>query len=168
MLRTERLELKPLSDADMTALKALLTNEEVAKTYMVPDFADEEAFLKTFYHLKKLSQDEHGYTFGIFLREELIGLFHKVEAIGERMEVGYAIHPRFQNRGYATEALKAGISYFFENGFSEVHAGAFRTNSASIKVMEKAGMKKTKMRASVSYRGKTYPCVYYSIKKESL
>lgn len=168
MLRTERPVLKPLSDADMPALKALLTNEEVMKTYMVPEFADENAFLKTFAYLKKLSLEENGYTWGIFIGEELIGLFHKVEAIGDRVEVGYAIHPHFQNKGYATEILKAGISYFFEKGFSEVYAGAFRTNLASIRVMEKAGMKKTKMKASVSYRSKTYPCVYYSVKKERL
>ena len=164
--KTERLCMAPLADKDIPALRALFTDEEVKKTYMLPDFADDAAFLRTFSHLKKLSNDENGYTAGIFLEEELIGLFHKVEINGDRVEVGYAIHPRFWNQGYATEALRAGIGYFFEKGFSEVYAGAFKTNRASTRVMEKAGMKKTNMKASVDYRGKTYPCVYYSVKRD--
>ena len=135
-ITTKRLELKPLSDSDALALMSIFLNEEVKRTYMIPDFKDDNAFLKTFSHLKKLSMDENGHTAGIFLGEELIGLFHKVDIIGDRVEVGYAIHPRFWNQGYATEALKAGIGYFFEKGFSEVYAGAFKTNLASLKVME--------------------------------
>ena len=165
-ITTKRLKLKPLSDSDVPALKELFTNDEVKKTYMIPDFADENAFMKTFDYLKKLSLDENGHTAGIFLGEELIGLFHKVDINGDRVEVGYAIHPRFWNQGYATEALRAGIGYFFEKGFSEVYAGAFKTNRASTRVMEKAGMKKTNMKASVDYRGKKYPCVYYSVKRD--
>lgn len=164
-ITTKRLELKPLADSDAPALKAIFTDEDVKKTYMIPDFKDENAFLKTFSHLKKLSLDENGHTAGIFLGEELIGLFHKVDINGDRVEVGYVIHPNYWNQGYATEALQAGIGYFFEKGFSEVYAGAFKTNLASIKVMEKAGMKKTNMKASVRYRGEMHPCVYYSIKR---
>jgi RimJ/RimL family protein N-acetyltransferase len=162
--KTERLQLKPLTDTDIPALRALFTDEEVKKTYMLPDFADDAAFLRTFSHLKRLSNDENGYTAGIFLEEELIGLFHKVEINGDRVEVGYAVHPCHWGKGHATEVLKAGIDYFFAHGFSEVYAGAFKSNAASMKVMEKAGMKKTKMKASVNYRGKEHPCVYYSLK----
>lgn len=164
-IQTNRLLLKEITENDFSSLYDLMTNEEVKKTYLVPDFEDENAFLKMFSHLKKLSMDENGHTAGIFLGEKLIGLFHKVEIIGDRVEVGYAIHPHYWNCGYATEILQAGIFYFFEKGFSEVYAGAFKTNLASLKVMEKAGMKKTKMKASVDYRGETHPCVYYSVKR---
>ena len=164
-IKTERLILASLSDTDAPSLKELFTNEEVKKTYMVPDFAGENAFQKMFSYLQKLSHDENGHTAGIFLNEKLIGLFHKVEINGDRVEVGYAIHPHFWNQGYATESLRAGIAYFFEKGFSEVYAGAFKTNLASTRVMEKAGMRKTNMKALFDYRGKTYPCVYYSVKR---
>lgn len=163
--KTERLCMAPLAYKDIPALRALFTDEEVKKTYMLPDFADDTAFLRTFNHLQKLSNEENGYTAGIFLEDELIGLFHKVEIHGDRVEVGYAIHSHHQNKGYATEVLKAGIDHFFAHGFSEVYAGAFKSNAASMRVMEKAGMKKTKMKASVSYRGKEHPCVYYSVKR---
>ena len=163
-IKTERLLLKEITENDFSALFDLLTNEEVKKTYLVPDFKTEEDFMKMFRHLQNLSQKQDSHTAGIFLNEMLIGLFHEVEVNGKSIEVGYAIHPDYQNKGYATEVLRAGIAYFFEKGFSEVYAGAFKTNLASIKVMEKAGMKKTKMKASINYRGENHPCVYYSVK----
>jgi RimJ/RimL family protein N-acetyltransferase len=164
-LQTKRLLLKALTESDEQPMLDIFFNEDIKATYMIPDFKDENAFLKTFSHLKKLSLDENGHTAGVFLGDELIGLFHKVDINGDRVEVGYVIHPNYWNQGYATEALQAGIGYFFEKGFSEVYAGAFKTNPASTRVMEKAGMKKTNMKASVRYRGEMHPCVYYSIKR---
>lgn len=164
LIQTERLLLKEITENDFSSLFDLLTNEDVKKTYLVPDFKTEADFVKMFRHLQNLSKNPSSHTAGIFLNEILIGLFHKVEIHGDRVEVGYAIHPTYKNQGYATEALQAGIAYFFEKGFTEVYAGAFKTNSASIKVMEKAGMIKTKMKASVNYRGKEHSCVYYSLK----
>ena len=164
-IKTHRLVLKEITENDFSSLFDLLTNEEVKKTYLVPDFKDREDFSKMFNHLKNSSQKSDSRTFGVFLNEDLIGLFHEVAVTGSSIEVGYAIHPHYQNQGYATEALKAGIHHFFEKGFSEVYAGAFKINTASLKVMEKAGMRKTNMKASVDYCGKNYPCIYYSIKK---
>ena len=165
LIQTKRLILKEITENDFSSLFDLLTNEEVKKTYLLPDFKTEEDFMKMFRHLKNLSQNPDSHTAGVFLNETLIGLFHKVEINGSSVEVGYAIHPHYWNQGYATEALRAGIAYFFEKGFSEVYAGAFKINTASLKVMEKAGMKKTNMKASIDYRGKTYPCIYYSVKR---
>ena len=164
-IQTQRLVLKEITENDFSSLFDLLTNEEVKKTYLIPDFNTKEDFSKMFKHLQNLSQKSDSRTFGIFLNEVLIGLFHEVAVTGSSIEVGYAIHPHYQNQGYATEILKAGISHFFEKGFSEVYAGAFKINPESLKVMDKAGMRNTNMNASVDYRGKTYPCIYYSIKK---
>lgn len=164
-IQTQRLVLKEIRENDFSSLFDLLTNEEVKKTYLVPDFKSGEEFSKMFKHLKNLSQKPDSRTFGVFLNEILIGLFHEVAVTGSSIEVGFAIHPHYQNQGYATEALSAGIRHFFEMGFSEVYAGAFKTNLASQKVMAKSGMKKTNMKASIDYHGETHPCIYYSIKK---
>ena len=71
----------------------------------------------------------------------------------------------YHNRGFATEAFGAVINYLFSQGFEEILAGAFEGNAASMRVMEKCGMKRTKMTAEVEYRGVTHKCIYYSIKK---
>ena len=39
-LQTERLTLKPFDECDRSQMVALLCNEEIKKTYMIPDFTD--------------------------------------------------------------------------------------------------------------------------------
>ena len=58
------------------------------------------------------------------------------------IKVGYTIDPRFQGRGYATEAVEALVDYSFDTLAADVvraYAGA--ENSPSIRVMEKVGMR---------------------------
>ena len=58
------------------------------------------------------------------------------------IKVGYTIDPRFQSRGYATEAVKALVDYAFASLDADVvraYAGA--ENTPSIRVMEKVGMR---------------------------
>src|SRR6266480_2361984 len=58
------------------------------------------------------------------------------------IKVGYTIDPRFQSRGYATEAVKALIDYAFTTLDADiVRAYAGAENSPSIRVMEKVGMR---------------------------
>ena len=108
---------------------------------------------------------ENRYIAGIYLADKLIGMINDVEIHGEKIEMGYALYPDYWNQGYATEAFKGVISYLFENGFSEVYTGAFESNLASIRVMEKAGMKRMNSKAQIEYRGRNHRCVYYSTKK---
>jgi RimJ/RimL family protein N-acetyltransferase len=57
--------------------------------------------------------------------------------------LGYAINPEFQNRGFATETATALIDFGFNNlGLTKVEAECDTRNTASCKVMEKAGMKR--------------------------
>ena len=83
----------------------------------------------------------------------------------DRIELGYAILPRFHNQGICTEAMRIAIGYCFAHGFREVVAGAFEENLASIRVMVKNGMGKLERYDKIDYRGKTYTCVYYAIEK---
>ena len=80
---------------------------------------------------------------------------------GARVELGYVIHPAYQNQGYATEALTAGIDALFQAGISTVETGAFEENSASMRVMEKSGMHRIPRTDQIDYRGNTHTCVYY-------
>ena len=65
-IKTHRLVLKEITENDFSSLFDLLTNEEVKKTYLVPDFKDREDFSKMFNHLKNLSQKSDSRTFGVF------------------------------------------------------------------------------------------------------
>lgn len=47
-IKTERLELKQISDRDRDKVIELLTDSEVKKTYMIPDFETEAQAEKMF------------------------------------------------------------------------------------------------------------------------
>jgi len=161
-IKTERLELKPLSDDDRDNMIELLTNSEIKKTYMLPDFESEEQAEKLFARLKEGSLADKVYQVGIFLDDEVIGYANEVERDGGKIELGYVIHPKHHNKGYGTEMLRAMIEEMFARGFSEVLAGAFEENLASMRIMEKSGMTRIEKTDEIEYRGKVHQCVYYS------
>lgn len=163
-IKTERLELKPLSDSDRDNMIELLTNNEIKKTYMLPDFESEEQAEKLFLRLKEGSLAYKVYQVGIYLNGMLIGFANEVEREDDKIELGYMIHPEHHNQGYGTEMLKAMIEEMFARGFSEVIAGAFEENPASLRVMEKSGMTKLDKTDEIEYRGVLHKCVYYSKK----
>lgn len=162
---TERLVLKPLSDSDRDNMIEILTNCEIKKTYMLPDFESEEQAKKLFLRIKEGSLSDKVYQVGIFLNDEVIGFANEVEREGDKIELGYVIHPKHHNKGYATEMLKAMIEEMFARGFLEVLAGAFEENPASMRVMEKSGMTKLEKVDEIEYRGAVHKCVYYSKKR---
>ena len=164
-IQTLRLTLGEIRDCDFDAMMSVLKNDVVAATYRIPDLDTREAELELFEYLRNISQREDRYLFGIFLDGKLIGLINDCEINDECIEMGYALHPDYHNQGYTTEAFAAVIKSLLSKGFTEIIAGAFEDNIASIRVMEKCGMKRTKMTAEIEYRGKTHKCVYYSIKK---
>ena len=164
-IKTSRLTLGAIRECDFESLTAIMKNEEVGKTYMVPDLPTREAEMKLFTRIRELSERDDRYVFGIFLEDKLIGLLNDTEISGKTIEVGYAIHPDHWGKGYATEALSAVIPHLFSAGFEEVIAGAFECNPASLRVMEKSGMKLSNLKGEVEYRGVTHKCIYYSIKK---
>ena len=164
-IKTPRLTLGEIRERDFESLISIMKNDEVGKTYMVPDLPTREDEAKLFSRICELSMKNDRYVFGIFLDDELIGLLNDTDICGKTIEVGYAIHPDYWGNGYATEALSAVIPHLFSAGFDEIIAGAFECNPASLRVMEKSGMKKSNLKATVDYRGVTHKCVYYSIKK---
>ena len=163
--KTQRLEVRHLSEEDRDAVIDLLTDDRVKEFYMVPDFSSREEAAKLFHRLKELSQQEERYVAGIYLDDSFIGILNETEIKNKSIELGYAILPRFHNCGYCTEALTAAIQYLFDRGFEEVTAGAFEGNEASFRVMVKSGMKKLQHQDEIEYRGAVHRCVYYSKKK---
>lgn len=165
-IKTERLAIKSISLADQDAVLDLLTNEIVAKTYMLPEYKSREEALPLFHRLVTLSEDDTHYVAGIYLDGRFIGMMNETEVKDTQIEMGYAFLPDYYNRGYATESFKGAIGYLFEHGFETVLAGAFSENAASIRVMEKCGMVRQPQTDQIEYRGMIYSCVYYAIQKE--
>lgn len=61
----------------------------------------------------------------------------------DELELGYSIVPAYQGRGYATEMAQALISWgLTQAGIKRVIASCDNNNQASIRVLEKAGLKR--------------------------
>ena len=162
-ISTERLRLGKILDESRDDMFAIFSSEEVAKTYMLPEFQSKEEKIRLFERMKRISETEGRYVYGIYLEEKLIGFLNDVEICEDQIEMGYVVHPDYKNNGYATEAFAAMIKILFLSGFSVVKAGAFEENTASMRVMEKCGMTRTEQEEFLEYRGRTYRCINYSI-----
>lgn len=160
------MELKTISENDQTIMLELLTSEQIKQTYMLPDFETKEDAIPLFRRLMELSVDQHRFVRGIFAGETLVGFVNDVEIKNGSIELGYVIHPKHWGKGYGTAALREAIGQLFAMGYRNVIAGAFSGNTASIRVMEKAGMKRQEKTDEITYRGRVHSCVYYSIRRQ--
>ncbi len=165
LLETERLTLHPFHDIDLKDAIVLLNNNEIKETYIIPDFSTREDAVKMFDALKRMSNSDKHFVYGIYLDHKLIGFINDVDIDGCTIEVGYVINPDMKNHGYATEMLLACIQELFRMGYSVVRAGFFEENNASRRVMEKSGMTRIEKTDEIEYRGKLHHCIYYEIRK---
>lgn len=165
MIKLERLELKKLVYEDIERLVELFKNDEIKKTYMIPNYDSDEKYIRLGEHFVNLSNQEEHFIVGVYLKDYLIGFINDVEIKLGTIELGYVIDPKYKNKGYCTEALNGSINYLFEKGFIEIVCGAFSNNIASIRVMEKVGLILLNKMDTITYNGINYDCVYYSIFK---
>ena len=165
VIHTGRLCLRPMTDQDKDDVLDLLTDEEVTRTFMVPQFASREAALPIFERFVETSRAPERFVYGIDLDGRLIGFLNDVEMTKDSVELGYVIHPARKNCGYATETLDVAVAALFEMGFSRVRAGAFEENGASLRVMEKCGMTRTGETEVLEYRGVVHRCILCEIRK---
>ena len=148
-VRTDRLTLRPATPDDLRAVFEIRSLPEVGQ--WMPD-------LPTSYDAWVLAQGQRGgleRMLAVLLGDELIGhLYLHVEdawsqvevrdqAAGAQAELGWAFDPAHQGRGYATEAVHEALRLCFEDlGVRRVVALAFADNAPSLRVMEKAGMRR--------------------------
>ena len=86
---------------------------------------------------------------------------NQVDLQDGEMELGYVIHPDFHGRGYMTRALELAMEEVFSLGCQKIITGAFSSNPASIRVMEKCRMTRMDKTDEIEYRGNVHTCVYY-------
>lgn len=93
----------------------------------------------------------------------------KVDEPTDEWEIGWAIHPNYIGRGYASEAARALIEFgFCKLGANRIMANCNDANLASERVMQKVGMiKEGVFRETRKLRGRYYgSCVYSILRRE--
>ena len=166
VIQTARLRLQTMTDADEDGVIELLTNEEIGKTFMVPNFQSREQAYRVFTSIKTASQSPEKFVYGIYLNGKIIGFLNDVEQTDEYIELGFVVHPDYKNHGYATEAFSAAMQALFALGWKCVKTGAFAENGASIRVMEKSGMTRLDEVTKIEYRGQEHDCVWFEKRAE--
>ena len=166
-LQTERLVLKAFDECDRQEALSIFFDEEIKKTYMIPDFKRKEQADELFEKLMSFSTSDQHFVYGIYFSGTLIGFINDCEIKDSTIEIGYVIATLYQRRGFATEAVKACIDELFRIGFEHIIAGFFCENIASSRVMEKCGMHTIALEEDIEYRGASHHCLYYGIDKGS-
>jgi len=87
---------------------------------------------------------------------------------GKLLEIGYSLIPSERGKGYCTEAVKIMVDYLFlSRDIVRIQAHIDPRNTASWKVIEKAGFKKEgTIRKSLFARGEWRDMLLYSILRE--
>jgi len=152
VIQTQRLLLRPYVVEDWTRVHAYAA---------IPEFSEFEVWgpnsvadTKRFVAYCIASMSEHpilGYQLAIVLKaaDRLIGgcTLKRDKAEAQNAFLGYAIHPDFQCRGYATEAAAALVDFGFNTlQLGRISAECNARNIASRRVMEKLGMSMVALR----------------------
>lgn len=145
MLETERLLLRPLSTDEVDSLHRI-SNETNVRLYLWDDEPVSETTIEGLIaQSDRMFSEERIGVFGIRMRgrEDLLGFCGFVRLGGmEESELWYELTQEVWGRGLVTEAAWACVRYAFEEvGMERVLAGADAPNTASLRVIEKLGMK---------------------------
>lgn len=144
----------------------MFLDSDVRKTYMLPDFKNRDEAISLFERIQRMSLKDDRFVKCIYYDDGInesvaVGIINETDKDDEMIELGYAINPRYQGKGYCTLALNKAINILLEKGYKKIVCGAFATNRASIRVMEKVGMKKVDKTEVINYHGEDHVCVFY-------
>jgi RimJ/RimL family protein N-acetyltransferase len=147
-VRTDRLEIRPVEARDYRALYAIRSLPEVA-LWLTGRPASYDVFEQEWTRPERMDVtlvlELDGRVVGdVFLR--VIDAWSQREVVEEarrtQAEIGWLVDPAYGGRGLATEAAGEVLRICFEElGLRRVTAAAFAENAASVRVMEKIGMR---------------------------
>jgi RimJ/RimL family protein N-acetyltransferase len=155
-IKTERLLLRPFSQADAPRLRELAGEVAVARNcasipHPYPEGAAEQWIGL---HDERRASDR-GYPFAIEAQGQLIGCIGIDDPGNGEFDLGYWLGRAFWNQGYATEAAHAVLRFAFGwRGLPYVRAGFITQNTGSRRVLDKMGFLATgRYRAFHQVRG---------------
>jgi [ribosomal protein S5]-alanine N-acetyltransferase len=149
-LTTERLRLRPFTDADQIAIHAVYADPEVMRHVghgAHRTVAETTAALKVYGEVL----ERRGFSFLAVVERDSGALIGDagLYPLGEDVELGYTLARRAWGRGYATELGRALLAYAFEElDAQRVVAQVEPANAASRHVLEKLGMTEVEIRTA--------------------
>lgn len=147
-LRTERLELRPVRDEDIDRILEYRNRPEVTR-WLLRTEVDPASFRAAW---QRAAQNPDDHSVAVTLDGVVIGTvsLEVVDGIGQagmprrtQADLGYIFDPAYGGHGYAIEAVTAMVTYAFEQlGVRRITASCFADNHASVRLLEKLGMRR--------------------------
>ncbi|MGR3764290.1 GNAT family N-acetyltransferase [Rossellomorea sp. NS-SX7] len=145
-LTTNRLQLRLFTKSDAPDIQKLASNQEVAGIIGLPQPYLLEHAVKWIDIQPALLENGTEYPLAIVQKDsdELVGTITlRVDKKNQKGELGYWIGRPFWGMGFATEAVKRMMSFGIEDlGLNKIWASAMSKNTASISVLQKAGLRR--------------------------
>jgi len=166
---TGRLLLRPLSLSDSEVVMRLAGDKKVSDTVLFIPHPYPEGLAARWIRStrrKRISGSEQTFAVTIKAGGEFLGAMGlRIDKSGLIGDAGYWIGVPYWNKGYATEALRALISFGFETlGLHKITAHYLEGNIASGRVMEKSGMiKEGVQRKELHKNNNWFDTVHYGI-----
>lgn len=164
-IETDRLILRPLLLGDLDEMAAIRADPQVMRYIDRGAVHTREQVLKSLHRSEKLWNERGLGRWGVRRKESetlmgWCGLFPLDET--EEIEIGYGFAREFWGHGYATEAAAACLRHGFEFlELGRIVAVAYNENTASLRVLEKIGMRFEKRG---HYYGAELP--YYALNRD--
>jgi RimJ/RimL family protein N-acetyltransferase len=141
--------LRHFTPLDLGPFMAMHSDPEIVRYVPYPPLTRDEADerLRTIATMTAIDDEAQNLRFAVVLPEtdELIGDVSMWSSPSDRhqAEIGYVFNARFQGHGFATEAVTELLRIgFAEAGLHRITANADARNAASIRVMERVGMRR--------------------------
>jgi [ribosomal protein S5]-alanine N-acetyltransferase len=174
VLQTKRLQLRQFVLADAQAFFELLTHEKYQRFLDRSQPLDiEEVRTKIQTKLTEFDNNEAiSWVLSPIKSDAFLGTisFWRIDKAHFRAEIGYGIHPYFQQQGYMSEAIDAVVNYGFEQmNIHSIEANVNPANIASCRLLEKHGfIQEAYFRENFYFNGKFLDSVIYSLVKSSI
>jgi ribosomal-protein-alanine N-acetyltransferase len=166
-LETERLVLRKIDVSDADDMFSYSKREDVTR-YLLWDVHPDPLYTEQYvrYLQKKYAVGDF-YDFAVVPKSlgRMVGTvgFTSFDLPNRSAEIGYVISPDYQGRGYATEAVKRLIAFGFEVcALERISAVCMKENYASLRIMEKCGLKREGLLRSAVFAKGEMKDVYLS------
>ncbi len=174
ILHSQRLRLRPINTNDIEAVHALhsMPQTDAFNTLGIPDSIHTTEQIVNGWLMQQQENPVRLLVYCIELAaaKQFIGLIGLIAGKPNyySAEVWYKIHPDYWRNGYATEALILLLDFCFaELKLHRVEAGCAVENTASARVLEKAGLSKEgTLRKKIPIRGEWKDNFQYAILEE--
>lgn len=143
VMKSERLEYRLVEECDRESFRSMLSQADLTVPTGYEPLIKDEDFNPFF---KSLVEDKNAVS--ILLDGQLIGYLrtHIYHVKGEEFEgkksisFGFAIDPKYQNKGYGTEMLNF-LTQLFLKHYDFIFCDAFTDNDKSNRLIQKCGYK---------------------------